>query len=973
MQYFSFILSATSEQIEKDSKIKLRDYCYDNTINALNMYMFRTLGNGITFFAYREEDVEDQGSILASFSFDEQRVSFDEAYGHILDELSGTFQVNKVKTDPYDITMYQFLENLLEGKRRDYVMPTRIVDNSKLWIYDYFYVREPHYLKYKHTEKIISKNCANNPMYNQKFKDELANIETHKNASEHQANIVHYVISADSIEAASDMTEALMSKLLRSNRISSRRMEIISEIEPHIYKGDSHLEEMIENNIGGVIVMDLSEKFGSKATEYIRASEYLLQLLKIYRNKCLFVFTYNKNNPGFAFNLLSNISKYVIPVTLSEGTGDRKAAVKYMKQLIKTSEYAEYANQAGEFMKQFPEEEFTQSDVLMAYEQFDSWCLNKNILKAYNSDIAESSSGFMLDRDEILGENESSYEKLNKLIGLDIVKRQIDGIIASDIVEKERKKRKGKGYEASPMHMIFSGNPGTAKTTVAKLFAGIAKEKGILKSGAFVERGGMDLDGFACVYFIRDAFAEAKGGVLFIDEAYSMKSDTAITTLIQEMENKRDEVIVILAGYGERMKEFLELNDGLKSRIPHWVDFPDYTADELTDIFRFMLAERGFSAEEDVFPEAHHLFEKVRILDNFGNGRYVRNMIGKAAENQAVRLIDWLEKEKQDNQNKTAPKSLSEIKKEELFLLKKEDISMLDEGTKIERPFGTARKELDDMIGLTSVKEVIRKAIANYKLNKICSERGISRGNVSLHMVFTGNPGTAKTTVARLFAEIMKDERILSTGNFVEVGRADLVGQFVGHTAPLVKKKFKEAQGGVLFIDEAYALCDRNDNSFGDEAINTLVQEMENHRDDVIVIFAGYPGPMQRFLEKNPGMQSRIAFHVDFEDYTTEELIDITKLMVSNKQMKITDEALDKLRINYEIARVQDDYGNGRYVRKVLEEAEMNLSERLLETTLKTGEENLTTEMVITIEECDIPDMSHQNRTSKFKMGFCAS
>lgn len=167
-------------------------------------------------------------------------------------------------------------------------------------------------------------------------------------------------------------------------------------------------------------------------------------------------------------------------------------------------------------------------------------------------------------------------------------------------------------------------------------------------------------------------------------------------------------------------------------------------------------------------------------------------------------------------------------------------------------------------------------------------DRGIQKERASFHMVFTGNPGTAKTTVARLFAEIMKDEKVLPTGNFVEVGRAELVGDHVGATAPLVKRKFKEAQGGVLFIDEAYSLCDSYENGFGDEAINTIVQEMENHRDDVIVIFAGYPEPMQKFLDRNSGMLSRIAFHVKFEDYSIDELCDITKLLLSRKQMTIT-------------------------------------------------------------------------------------
>lgn len=130
------------------------------------------------------------------------------------------------------------------------------------------------------------------------------------------------------------------------------------------------------------------------------------------------------------------------------------------------------------------------------------------------------------------------------------------------------------------------------------------QRKGILKSGAFVERGGMDLDGMGCVSAIREAFIAAKGGVLFIDEAYAMKSDTAITVLLQEMENQREDVIVILAGYNERMKAFMKRNEGLKSRIPYWIDFPDYTAEELTDIFKLMIHEKGFCVTDDAIKEA---------------------------------------------------------------------------------------------------------------------------------------------------------------------------------------------------------------------------------------------------------------------------------------------------------------------------------------------------------------------------------
>lgn len=543
---------------------------------------------------------------------------------------------------------------------------------------------------------------------------------------------------------------------------------------------------------------------------------------------------------------------------------------------------------------------------------------------------------------------------LDKMIGLKLVKDQIKSIIATDIVERERRKCKGNEYKSSTMHMVFGGNPGTAKTTVAKLFAGIAKEKGILKSGAFVERGGMDLDGMGCVTKIREAFVAAKGGVLFIDEAYSLKSDTAVTILLQEMENQRDNVIVILAGYDERMQQFMEINEGLKSRIPHWIEFPDYDVDELTDIFRMMIQERGFNVTDDAVREAHYIFEKVRNVDNFGNGRYVRNLIERAIQNQSVRLL--ADKENADD-----------IKKKELFLITQDDISTLEEGLKNERAAGTARKELEEMIGLSKVKEVIRKVIANYKLNKLCLEKGIARERASLHMVFTGNPGTAKTTVARLFAEILKDEKVLPTGTFVEAGRADLVGDHVGSTAKLVKKKFKEAQGGVLFIDEAYSLCDSYKDGFGDEAINTIVQEMENHRKDVIVIFAGYPKPMQQFLDRNPGMLSRIAFQIEFEDYSIDELCDITKLMLSRKQMIITDSAMEKLRKNYENVRESSDYGNGRFVRNILEEAEMNLAERILQLR----ENDITTQLITTIDDIDIPELCTKKQLKMNQIGFC--
>lgn len=239
-----------------------------------------------------------------------------------------------------------------------------------------------------------------------------------------------------------------------------------------------------------------------------------------------------------------------------------------------------------------------------------------------------------------------------------------------------------------------------------------------------------------------------------------------------------------------------------------------------------------------------------------------------------------------------------------------------------------------------------------------------------MHMIFTGNPGTAKTTVARLFAKIMKENNPLSKGNLVEVGRGDLVGKYVGWTAPKIQKKFKEAQGSVLFIDEAYSLVDDRDGSFGGEAINTIVHEMENHRDDVVVTFAGYPDKMEGFLQKNPGLRSRIAYHVPFDDYDTESLCEIAKLIAKQKGLKFTEEAFEKLSGLFNTARSESDFGNGRYVRIVIEKAKMAQSTRLLTMNFDSiGNEDITTIIAIA-EDIELPKASTKSKAKQ--IGFCA-
>lgn len=265
-------------------------------------------------------------------------------------------------------------------------------------------------------------------------------------------------------------------------------------------------------------------------------------------------------------------------------------------------------------------------------------------------------------------------------------------------------------------------------------------------------------------------------------------------------------------------------------------------------------------------------------------------------------------------------------------------------------PRGSAYDELQSMIGLKEAKAVIQKALNYYKIQKLYEDRGIHKDHPAMHMVFTGNPGTAKTTTARLFARIMKDNGLLSKGQLVEVGRGDLVGKYVGWTAKTVQAKFKAAMGGVLFIDEAYSLVDGHSGSYGDEAINTIVQEMENHREDVVVIFAGYPKEMEQFLQRNPGLRSRIAFHVPFADYTAQELCQIAVLTGKHKGIVLEEAALNKLEDIFSEVCKKEDFGNGRYVRNVLEQAKMNQASRLLALDFDA----ITTEIIQTITAADI-------------------
>ena len=257
----------------------------------------------------------------------------------------------------------------------------------------------------------------------------------------------------------------------------------------------------------------------------------------------------------------------------------------------------------------------------------------------------------------------------------------------------------------------------------------------------------------------------------------------------------------------------------------------------------------------------------------------------------------------------------------------------------------------EELIGLLPVKTRIKEIAALLLIDRMRRGFGLAAGNPGLHMSFTGSPGTGKTTVAMKMADILNRLEYIKKGHLMTVTRDDLVGQYIGHTAPKTKEVLKQAMGGVLFIDEAYYLYKPdNERDYGAEAIEILLQVMENQRDDIVVIFAGYKDKMDKFYESNPGLSSRVTNHVNFPDYTAQELLEIAKLMLEDQQYRFEEEA-DIVLLEYATKRMaRPHFANARSIRNAIDRARMRQANRIFGSKNKI----LTKADLVTIKPEDI-------------------
>ena len=522
---------------------------------------------------------------------------------------------------------------------------------------------------------------------------------------------------------------------------------------------------------------------------------------------------------------------------------------------------------------------------------------------------------------------EDILKDLDSYIGMDEVKAAVKEMAYSVQNAMQRAERGLGEQEKMSMHIILTGNPGTGKTTIARKLGEILAAIGYLDSGHVVEvdRAKMVSQYQGETPKVVDALCDkAKGGILFVDEAYTLapvsasgdrdaQGAQALEKLMKRMEDDRGQFIVIAAGYRTEMENLFRVNPGFRSRFNYFLDIKDYSPAELFEIMQVFAKQKKYIFS----PDAQALTQKMikEMYDSrdkdFANGRTMRTLFDQICKKQAQRLQGA---------------NISMMSNEELMTIVREDIPYDAPQTV---SVDDCLKKLDGLVGLSGVKKEIANLTAFLNLQIARGETNTFQGK---HYVFTGNPGTGKTTVARIMADIFKTLGVVARGQLVEADRSKLVAGFSGQTAIKTNQLVDQAMGGVLFIDEAYTLKSNDADSFGAEAIDTLLKRLEDDRGKFICIVAGYTDQMHDFIDTNPGLKSRFTQTIHFDDYTPDELTEIFLHLASGKNFTVDEETKSAIHRMFEQLYLRRDknFGNAREARRIFNEAVERQSQRLV-------------------------------------------
>ena len=759
--------------------------------------------------------------------------------------------------------------------------------------------------------------------YSDSLLEELKRVCAGKKHSEALQSLklpVHYVLEGNSSKQLNSVKKDLIDCLYEKGRVKSRLIFTydIDKINNSIFYNHALVEygainnEIVEAISGHVIVInygrfDRNEKYNRNLYE---ALTNFVTLLKPYLNNTQLIFVLPEGSSEIR-RLLQNL--FEIPLVLIKKNKKTKVSLEARSMLIEQAECL--ATENGETLDDSFEaflDECLETGVFSDVEDiYSKWSFKKLIKTKYPQyqpflEALESKRN-SIGQSDALGE-------LDSLIGLSSVKQSIHRVIDRAKMEKELERR-GISHQNYSMHMVFSGSPGTGKTVVAKLFGQIMKDSGILKEGRVIS---ISASSIKSMTNFSNIIESAYGSVLFIDEAYTLGPD-AVAELIAQMENHRDELIVILAGYSRHMQALLGSNPGFKSRIGEEIYFPDYSEEELLEIFKYMVVHRGMTIDDEALSCARDIFARIGKAGDQGNARYVRQIFEKVESNQKIRLFNSFD-------------DVSAIPDEELIKIDVSDfndVAPLAHDAKDGAYYPkSASEQLKELIGLSDVKKVISKRIDFMRAQKIQRDRGKSTSFVPAHMAFLGNPGTGKTEVANLLARILVEKNLLSVGKVIQVPAVSLVS-----APPVIPSLFDNARGSIIFIDEAYTLLS------SPTAISSLVESMDRYKNEVVVIMAGYSEEMNELFYSNPGLVSRIRSQIYFPDYSDDELVQIFELMCLQREYQYDSEMLKLVKQFISIQDKDRYFGNARFVRNLVEEMMLSEGARTVRLCDSEGEE----------------------------------
>lgn len=522
----------------------------------------------------------------------------------------------------------------------------------------------------------------------------------------------------------------------------------------------------------------------------------------------------------------------------------------------------------------------------------------------------------------------SLEQRLDQFVGLEKVKKRFLELAAWHQVQRIRNSERGTSKPL--LHMIFSGNPGTGKTTLARLVGEVYQDLGLLKRGHLVDVRAPDLvaDHVGGTALKTNRVVDrALNGVLFIDEAYTLGDQDrghfgqeAMDTLLARLEDDRDKLVVIMAGYPQPMANLLNTNAGLSRRFPeeNRFDFEDYSGEELWQIFQQMINDGKLSLTMGLEVQIRTIFQRMILTKNqhFGNAGEVRNLVDAMERLWAFRI-----------HSQSLPPDSALIE---------EDIPEKYHRYLMKDPYSFDHlwSEFDALVGLQPVKDHLRLLLQSQRMGILrqSGQKRVATNTPLKPLIFSGNPGTGKTTVARLLGRIYNSLGLLASGHVVEVSRADLVAGHVGQTASKVMKVVEKALDGVLFIDEAYTLVNHNGQDFGREALDSLVKALDLYQDRVLLVAAGYPEEMQAFLQANPGLRSRFHPPISFPDLSEDELNVILENAAESEGYVLPPDVVTEvntllLQWRYEYPR---HFGNARAVLSLYDHMKARLADRVL-------------------------------------------